>query len=84
VGIFVFVSAGHNIVWPLAVNIISSKARISFRMRTQNDVMANTINDVFTSSKNDMMLRINDVTPYGVNDVALCANELIPRHFLTR
>ncbi len=49
-----FVSLGtqHHFA-TLVANIISSEARTSFRLRTQNDVMP----------------RINDVTPYGVNDV---------------
>ena len=59
--LFVFVSAGHNIVCEFIRNIIYPKDNIIVRLRTQNDVMANAINDV--------MLRINDVTPCGVNDV---------------
>ena len=66
--LFGFVSAGHNIVWPLAVNIISSEVRTSFsisghktRLPSANSVVLRT---------NDVMLCINDVTLCGVNGVA--------------
>ena len=41
----------------------SRSENLIVRLRTQNEVMANAINDV--------MLRINDVTPCGVNDLGL-------------
>lgn len=49
---FVFVSAGHNIVWPLAVNIISSEARTSLYACGHKTMLP---------SANSVLLRTNDV-----------------------
>ena len=47
-----FVSAGHNIVWPLAVNIISSEVRTSFSISGHKTRLP---------SANSVVLRTNDV-----------------------